>query len=88
MARLARAAVATEYERLVAERGEVCAICGARPKTRKLHVDHDHRTGEVRGLLCFRCNRALPAYLGADWLRKAADYVSGGCDTNPIRDWD
>jgi hypothetical protein len=38
----------------------VCAICKEpRPEERTLHVDHDHETGEIRGLLCFRCNNAI-----------------------------
>jgi hypothetical protein len=64
-----------ERERLIAVRGHVCWICGAAPRTRALHVDHDHATGALRGLLCYRCNRALPDYLGAPWLRQAADYL-------------
>lgn len=40
---------------LKAQRGR-CAICGNKPKTRSLHVDHDHNTGIIRGLLCYRCN--------------------------------
>lgn len=64
-----------EYDRLLAVQGGGCAICGNPPKTRRLHVDHDHKTGAVRGLLCFRCNRALPNYVGADWLRLAIDYL-------------
>lgn len=51
-------------ERLLAQNG-VCAVC-LKPETvkragriRALAVDHDHKTGEIRGLLCNRCNRAL-----------------------------
>lgn len=66
---------AEEYARLVAERGEVCAICGAKPKTRKLHLDHDHKTGRVRGLLCHRCNRSLPSWMDSRWLALAWKYL-------------
>lgn len=64
------------YERLVAEHGaETCWICGAAPKTRRLHIDHDHKTGDTRGLLCYRCNNALPAWVTALWLVRAALYL-------------
>lgn len=63
---------------MLAEQAGGCAICGAEPKTRRLHVDHDHKTGAVRGLLCYRCNRALPHYLGAEWLRDAIGYLTRG----------
>lgn len=66
------------YERLVAVHGEVCAICGAPPKTRRLHIDHDHKTGTVRGLLCHRCNRALPTWVDEGWLTRAAEYLMPG----------
>lgn len=36
-----------------------CAICDGRPVTERLAVDHDHETGEVRGLLCSKCNMEL-----------------------------
>jgi hypothetical protein len=65
-----------QYGRLVTERGgEYCDLCRSTPKTRRLHIDHDHKTGRIRGLLCFRCNRNLPTYATPEWLRKAADYL-------------
>jgi len=50
-----------EYERLLALQAGVCAICELPPSGRfkYLAVDHDHLTGQVRGLLCNTCNSAL-----------------------------
>ena len=49
-----------EYEARLAEQAGGCAVCGRPPKEGKsLHVDHDHGSGYVRGLLCFSCNAAL-----------------------------
>lgn len=42
------------------EQGGGCKLCGRRPYGKnKMPVDHDHRTGKVRGILCTPCNRAL-----------------------------
>ena len=50
-----------DYWGLLEFQGRGCAICGTQPKTKHLHVDHDHKTGKVRGLLCNSCNgRLLP----------------------------
>jgi Recombination endonuclease VII len=53
------------YEQKLAEQHGVCAIC-EKPETAKrngkvmrLSVDHDHKTGKPRGLLCAACNRAI-----------------------------
>lgn len=43
-------------ERILAMQSGRCPGCG---KPDPEHVDHDHETGEVRGLLCFNCNQAL-----------------------------
>lgn len=49
-----------QYEELYAAQGGVCYICErATGKVRKLAVDHDHKTGYVRGLLCKPCNSML-----------------------------
>ncbi len=46
-----------EYEAMLEAQGGVCALCG-RPPTAKqaLAPDHDHKTGRVRGLVCWTCN--------------------------------
>lgn len=49
-----------EYDDIFAAQGRRCAICKRVPTAGKnLHVDHDHRTGLLRGLLCARCNHDL-----------------------------
>lgn len=51
---------AAEYGSMLAHQSGVCAICGGPPRNGKsLAVDHDHRTGMIRGLLCISCNAAL-----------------------------
>lgn len=49
-----------QYDELVRQANGVCAIC-EQPESlkRRLSVDHDHATGELRGLLCNRCNTVL-----------------------------
>ena len=48
-----------EYEFLLALQGGVCAICKTNNDKRNLHVDHEHASGAIRGLLCQRCNRGI-----------------------------
>lgn len=47
------------YFEKIKEQGNLCAICGKKDEGRVLCVDHDHKTGQVRGLLCNNCNVGL-----------------------------
>lgn len=56
------------YEQMALEQGGVCKICRkeetevstvGQTKPNRLSVDHDHETGKVRGLLCYKCNQAI-----------------------------
>lgn len=65
-----------EYNALFAAQEGRCAICLGK-RREALSVDHCHKTNQVRGLLCRRCNgRLLTAALDKpDVLRRAADYL-------------
>lgn len=67
----------TDYNDLLQSQNNVCAVCGQPcPTGNHLAVDHDHKTGKMRGLLCVNCNMAL-GYVqdDPDLLRKLADYL-------------
>lgn len=49
-----------DYDRMLEEQNGGCYVCGKKPtEKRALHIDHDHNTGKVRGLLCSNHNRGL-----------------------------
>lgn len=59
---------------MIARQGGGCAICNE--VTLRMHVDHDHLTGKVRAILCFRCNAALGLLRDrADLVERMAQYV-------------
>jgi len=59
---------------MIADQNGECAIC--KRSDVKLFVDHDHKTLEVRGMLCPSCNRALGIFQDSpDLLRNAIDYL-------------
>lgn len=71
---------AEEYQKILDVQGGVCAICQRAKGTgrKKLAVDHDHITGEVRGLLCASCNRGVLGHLrdDPDAFRRAMAYLA------------
>jgi hypothetical protein len=72
-----------DYEIMAAAQGNVCAICGQQEvrKSRyggtcRLHVDHDHETGAIRGIICHGCNSGLGLFRDSvDLLEKAKQYL-------------
>jgi hypothetical protein len=69
----------TVYEKILQEQRGVCYICEKSPAEsrprRNLAVDHDHRTGRIRGLLCFNCNHRLLGWYIRDDVAKARRIV-------------
>ena len=49
----------TEYDSKFKDQGGKCAICNEEQSEKRLAVDHCHRTGKVRSLLCDNCNKAI-----------------------------
>lgn len=72
-----------EYEKMLAAQGCVCAIClcpetanGYQGQTKRLAVDHNADTGQVRALLCFACNTGIGAFQhSTSLLGKAMQYM-------------
>jgi len=82
-----------QYEELVAAQLGRCDICGSPPGKRGLAVDHNHKTKEVRGLLCGECNMGLGRFKDNPiLLSRATTYlVSRGHDDtapyDPVPAW-
>ena len=58
---------------MIAEQGNKCAICNKGDAS--LVVDHCHKSGRVRGMLCHACNIMLPALERKEWMDKATQYL-------------
>jgi hypothetical protein len=66
------------FSRIFAEQDHRCACCGTADPAGPWYVDHDHRAGLIRGILCSECNAGIEM-LGdnLDGLRRAASYLEG-----------
>jgi hypothetical protein len=69
-----------QYEGMLEKQNHRCAICETDTVGRNhtaFHVDHNHDTGKVRGLLCDKCNRGLGYFNdNPDFLKKASEYLN------------
>lgn len=68
----------SEYENMLKAQNGVCAICfHVSDDGKNLCVDHNHDTGEVRGLLCSKCNTAIGLLKeNTDYLLSAIKYLN------------
>lgn len=65
-----------DFDKLLLDQNNVCAICEKKSDYNSLNVDHDHITGKVRGLLCGNCNKGLGLFNdNSELLVKASKYL-------------
>ena len=67
-----------EYLQMFIDRNHQCDVCGMKAKGKKLAVDHNHITGQVRGLLCQICNTGIGSLRtdeSLDIIKKAIEYL-------------
>lgn len=75
-----------QYDIILALQGGVCAICKRPPKATRLHVDHDHHDGRVRGLLCYFCNRRVVGRLTLENARRVVEYLERDFDGRKVEE--
>lgn len=90
-----------DYDRMLAAQGGKCAICGrtdskslldpdnnaAHGSINKLHIDHDHETGQIRALLCGTCNRGVGMFLDdPELVEEAARYLRQWKQADDVKD--
>lgn len=64
------------FDGMVLSQENRCKICGIDfPSGRSPCVDHDHRTGRVRGVLCISCNRSLGVLENRKFVEAASNYL-------------
>lgn len=65
---------ADEVDQMIKDQGGICPICQKRPA---VHVDHDHKTGKVRAILCEMCNGGLGQFRdNPETIRRAIAYLA------------
>lgn len=69
-----------QHLRMYIDQDGCCAICKQAVPYSKTHTDHNHKTGELRELLCNRCNLCLGTVEDEEFLSKALDYLKKFAD--------
>lgn len=69
-----------QYDEMLEKQGHACAICKSKEsgdkRTKRLAVDHCHTNGNIRGLLCAACNKAIGLMRDSpDLLKEAINYL-------------
>ena len=76
-----------EFDKIMAETNDKCPICSIKMTkqfikgswNRGAIVDHDHNTGSFRGIICFKCNKALGMFNDSiEGLQEAINYLKKG----------
>lgn len=70
-----------QYDEMLLQQGGGCAICDKTPEEegKSLAVDHNHKTGEIRGILCAYCNhRRIGRHTDWEVVSKMAEYLKHG----------
>lgn len=71
-----------EYIQLLKKQNGGCKICGSK---KKLVIDHDHRSGLIRGIICDCCNKSLGfAKDSTETLNKLSEYINNSKTCNPV----
>lgn len=78
-----------QYKEMIKHSSNFCYICARPPGKRSLAIDHNHKSGKIRGLLCHECNRFLIGRMGdksnaVELFKRAAKYLAS---KKPKRCW-
>lgn len=74
-----------QFDHMYDEQEGKCAVCSVEVPTNKICVDHNHKTGQVRRLLCHNCNVILGhAYEDPTILMKCVEYLNANIQNNSI----
>lgn len=63
-----------DKEKCISKQNNKCALCDGEPKK----VDHNHKTGKFRGVICDKCNVWLAPFDNHEWMVRAASYLMRG----------